>query len=503
MPCSQCVRRSLTCTFPNGQLLDVASWTEPRPTTESVQGELLIHHTVPRALEVMPDVTSLPEMQHDRQASAGQVECGSIHTMSVMTESDSPHIAESINDSAATIFRDMALDHNEPTGSDFVSTGMNWWTAETPTVDNDVCAQILTYDWQPIELDPVDEIATSGGAQPTTSAISQSLQEGDLPSEGQSPPTQRSVQAEPPQPESPFAETLRHMAGDLKPLPIADATADGRYYVDGMAGRVALPGNQGPSPARASPPVFQASSDPSCRHDAGITSRSHHMSRPTTEPLRSEVVKNLYADLLSRVRENPSQTNDVNRLESFLSSGEMSDFIRAYFDRFHVIFPFVRSSEFANGTASWLLVLAVVAMGAHLTRSRSATSLHTLLSNILRSQLFSSGGSDQVSNLKVSQLSRGMIADRVPVIQARILNLILMLQSGSLQFVSDALVERACLVECCEAMDLLGTHLRTSVRAARGDDGAGTQERIQSETQLRTGLMIWVSLAIYDARQGY
>jgi hypothetical protein len=82
--------------------------------------------------------------------------------------------------------------------------------------------------------------------------------------------------------------------------------------------------------------------------------------------------------------------------------------------------------------------------------------------------------------------------DRLPIIQARILNVLLMVHSGTSRLMEIAVLEFTALVAASHRMKLLRPDIREWLIDTFNNPGL-KQEWLQIQLQSRAGYMIWVS----------
>lgn len=188
-------------------------------------------------------------------------------------------------------------------------------------------------------------------------------------------------------------------------------------------------------------------------------------------------------------------------IADFPSYAQMRLFVYHYFDNFHPVFSFLRKSSFAHDASqSWVLLLAVAAVGAKYSTSQHdrsrADPLLRCLSVILHQKHY---GNEPNDNPAYNAQSCGD-ANAVPrappdlrLVQAAVLNLMCLMNSGKSAYVHRALMERHYLTDACATLQLLSGNNRIF------DIRSSTLQWLEQESRIRTGLIIWVSqpLVVY------
>ena len=186
-------------------------------------------------------------------------------------------------------------------------------------------------------------------------------------------------------------------------------------------------------------------------------------------------------------------------LSQFPPYAHIQGFVRYYFERFHLVFPFLRKSSFScDSSHHWVLLLAVAATGSRYLRRNQGMQpgkmLLDLLRMILSRRLFGLHVDDDESIPFIPGAhSVGSTIPDLPVLQAAILSVICTIHSGTKSMAERAFVERHYLVEACIASGLLSA---TSPAEALSDgpvDENSLRRWLYRESEIRTGMMIWVS----------
>jgi hypothetical protein len=272
------------------------------------------------------------------------------------------------------------------------------------------------------------------------------------------------------------------------------SSTEGRYYVDGTGARAPFGGRSlGRGSGVAIQLSYEADSD-------DMTSPKLPSSSSTTHPLCSQAA---YDNLIRHaIAESQHHRLDLS-VATFPSHSQVQLYVRHYFDNFHPIFPFVRKSTFASTAPSeWLLLLAVATVGSRYMRRQEGNIPGEVLFKVLDAALQhrkygygTESGSEHGDNLFIpGQHTRTFTSPSLVILQAGILNVILLQHSSKKTFVERAFVERHYLVEACHSLELISR--APNIRDIRSTTRYGEHESIQDwlgrETEIRVGMMIWV-----------
>jgi hypothetical protein len=179
-------------------------------------------------------------------------------------------------------------------------------------------------------------------------------------------------------------------------------------------------------------------------------------------------------------------------------------YVRHYFEDFHPIFPFVPKTAINQATPhAWLLLLAVAAVGSRYSQQQQEKSSADLLVTVLDAALqlrrygFCAEGCNDYSKARFVP-GQGEHIDRcpdLPILQAGILNVIILQKSGSKALLERALLDRHYLVQACHSLRLLSDRQPTGglTCAVNATGLEHVQQWLERETEIRAGMMIWVS----------
>ncbi|KAJ4288479.1 hypothetical protein N0V90_011715 [Kalmusia sp. IMI 367209] len=200
---------------------------------------------------------------------------------------------------------------------------------------------------------------------------------------------------------------------------------------------------------------------------------------------------------------------DMNAI-TLPTNEQINLYVRQYFEKFHPAFPFLRRSSFVNDVStSWLLLLAVSAVGAkfvqQLQLSRTGEQMLRLLNQILTRCKY---GLEQLHTEDVDNADYTpgrrfwkRTCPDLPLLQAGILNVACLLHSGKTALLERAIVERHYLVEACHSLHLLAyTECIGLENTDHPDRARVVHDWLVRESKIRTGMMIWVldSMFVYE-----
>ena len=169
-----------------------------------------------------------------------------------------------------------------------------------------------------------------------------------------------------------------------------------------------------------------------------------------------------------------------------------------YFARFHPVYPFLRKSvSLFGGESGWILLLAVITVGAKYaqdspTNRQRRDTLFSLLQAVLADHLRASPQEVEDDSWALEPWgSEGTNYLDLPIIQAGILSQLCMLHSGNSTLLRRASLERFYLVDACNSMRLLSAADDTTI-SMRVCDTVAFERWLESQSRIRTGMMIWV-----------
>ncbi|KAM0229123.1 hypothetical protein ACHAP5_011762 [Fusarium lateritium] len=269
-------------------------------------------------------------------------------------------------------------------------------------------------------------------------------------------------------------------------------STEGALYVEGMAARAPFRGLLRHSGAftveAASPLTHETSNSPEEIEAQGSCS--------------TYISDTLYSEMETTLRREAEIHGFGSGNTLIPSLGHIRCFVRLYYENFHPTFPFLRNSPSAwRDMSNWILLLAVSIIGAKYLGDPWSSSMSELLERVLSHRLDSNNKNDEYDNdswVPGSLQSRNRL-DLI-TLQAAILNSIYRLHSGKKEVVEHALTQRLILIEECRKMGLL-SHVPVSANpGSTHNSNATITAWLQAQSELRTGMMIWVldSIAAYE-----
>lgn len=199
----------------------------------------------------------------------------------------------------------------------------------------------------------------------------------------------------------------------------------------------------------------------------------------------SWISQDLYNEMLTNIQVVGGEHDNQISLSAIPSLTMMNKLCQLYFNHFHPSFPFIRKSPFVLGDGMWLLVIAVVAVGAQYALTPEVAPLKEPLAAILRRGVATlvhppNHIERSATTFSSSHASQGEI---VTVVQARILDVLLLVHSGNAVTMERGLSEYNSLLVTNRRMHLLWpAHLVEQ-----------STDRLYTESRIRTGYMIWVT----------
>ncbi|KAG5769485.1 hypothetical protein H9Q72_003289 [Fusarium xylarioides] len=279
----------------------------------------------------------------------------------------------------------------------------------------------------------------------------------------------------------------------------ASSSSNGALYVDGTAARAPFRGQL--LPQQASLQSSHPEQDPRLPEADGpdysyLKSLVASMRESSDNP---SVPEALYSKLSSVVQNeigiDPSLDLDVQipPLENIRA------FVLLYYQCFHPTYPFIqKSSSVWQISDNWILLLAVATTGARYAGSRWSSVMSELLDKGLRHRVDSiiKGNTGSAKGIWVPGNFQSHGRMDLQTLQASILNIISRIHSGQEVMMDWALHQRLALVEECRKMDLLSQTSPQTTDTLVQDGDVAVTAWMQTQSKLRTGLMIWVGLAL-------
>jgi hypothetical protein len=361
---------------------------------------------------------------------------------------------------------------------DLSTFGVNWIS---PQYEENV-------DWNAIVAGISTNAQWSGNLETWEPGGATTVQEGRYIQEQYLPQQQRPQQVEQ---MSVHSETTQ--SDHVTTSTLGANSAENLYYVDGDGARAPFGGR-----IRGRGSVVTSEELHDIPGGATTASTSSHVS--TSVHLFSQAA---YDNLVHHISLERQHNDLAASCTSFPSSTLMRLFVSYYFEHFHSIFPYVRKSTLLQiASSEWLLLLAVAAVGSrymHREQDRNARDmLTTTLDAALRRRKYGFV-LEHAAQLHDDIFVPGECATpntcpNIAVLQAGVLNVLLLQHSGKKTLIERAFIERHYLVEACHSLGLVSS--KPVVEHTAGAPDRTSQDVVRQwlkrETEIRTGLMIWV-----------
>ncbi|KAF5565279.1 transcription factor ZMS1 [Fusarium phyllophilum] len=275
----------------------------------------------------------------------------------------------------------------------------------------------------------------------------------------------------------------------------ASSSSNGALYVDGTAARAPFRGQLLPQQASLQSshpeqdPRLPEADGPDYSYLKSLVASMRESSDNTSVP------EALYSKLSSVVQKeigiDPSLDLDVQipPLENIRA------FVLLYYQCFHPTYPFIqKSSSVWQILDNWILLLAVATTGARYAGSRWSSVMSELLDKGLKHRVDSiiKGNTGSAKGIWVPGNFQSHGRMDLQTLQASILNIISRVHSGQEVMMDWALHQRLALVEECRKMDLLSQTSPQTTDTPVQDGDVAVTAWMQTQSKLRTGLMIWV-----------
>lgn len=288
-------------------------------------------------------------------------------------------------------------------------------------------------------------------------------------------------------------DTLQHVPVCPRTVSATTPTSiENIYYVDGTGARAPFGGKSHGRNSLTGDQVLGV-----------FEHRGTNFSSPAVSQVTTYFPQTSYDELFRYIsRECQRQNLDIST-EDFPSMTRLHLYVRHYFEDFHPIFPFIRKTAIDQATPhAWLLFLAVAAVGSRYSQQQeksSADLLVTVLDAALRLRRYGFCAEDCNDYSKAAFVpGQGEHIDRcpdLPTLQAGILNVIILQKSGRKALLERALLDRHYLVQACHSLRLLFDRPPTGglACAVNATGLEHVQQWLERETEIRAGMMIWVS----------
>ncbi|KAF5598988.1 transcription factor ZMS1 [Fusarium pseudocircinatum] len=275
----------------------------------------------------------------------------------------------------------------------------------------------------------------------------------------------------------------------------ASSSSNGALYVDGTAARAPFRGQLHPQQASLQSnrpeqdPRLPDADEPDYSYLKSLVASMRESSDSTSVP------EALYSKLSSVVQNEIGIDPSLNLDVQIPPLENIRAFVLLYYQCFHPKYPFIqKSSAVWQNSDNWILLLAVATTGARYAGSRWSSVMSELLDKGLRHRvdfiIKENTGSAKGIWVPGNFQSNGRMD--LQTLQASILNIISRIHSGQEVVMDWALHQRLALVEECRKMDLLSQTLPQTTDTPVQDGDVAVTAWMQTQSKLRTGLMIWV-----------
>ncbi|WAO93261.1 Hypothetical protein NCS54_01080100 [Fusarium falciforme] len=280
---------------------------------------------------------------------------------------------------------------------------------------------------------------------------------------------------------------------------------EGRFYVDGAAARAPFRGCLTEThPTTDISPSDRSTGDPN--HTSTPLSASFEAERMPTigEDL---VLESVYDGLILQVQ-STSHIQALNLAPTTIPPlPHIRRFVKLYFEKFHPPYPFVQKSRFARNPRcplpqpdDWVLLLAVSAVGAWYCPEAQSLGWRDAMFKMVNAHMVFCISSPPRDDHELLWRPSGQTSTSVrfglPTLQASILNLIWMVQSGRENLIHRAMADRHHIVEQCKALNLLSMR-ESDFKIDTSPPELLIERWSDFQAKIRTGMMTWLLDCIF------
>ncbi|KAH7123486.1 hypothetical protein B0J13DRAFT_154808 [Dactylonectria estremocensis] len=481
MPCKRCHNKGLTCTYPAAR---------KRKAPLSDQGDASNRHTT-----VMNDTSPTAQMDRGETHHVGMIDDNTdgLHTISHRPAIQTPDV----NKMSDELQRDIAssscaIDNltsfaQEPAfgGEVLGMSTVNWLSPQYQNILNwDSQLVSMSYGGEPADMEfyfPFNAITPAQGSlQPDISGDTQPLDLATL----FSPQTLRSSLVE--------EDQTVASPGTNSPRSLSPQLTEGRLYVDGNAARAPFRGLLSHRGA-----ITSAISSKGGTFEYTL-SQFGAVIGPNPEgsdaPLGEVVSDYAYQNMLQKISSDTQTRSLGSNWTEIPPLVEIRGFVRQYFENFHPTYPFLRRSpSLFDQPDSWVLLLAVSAVGAGYSRQSSAiTSKGKMLQLLKDHAIFRIQGPVYGGELWMpTGLEPTTDGHDLLNLQAGILALVCLAHSGDSNMVKWAIENRHYFVQQYKAEPLLPECESRNNPVAQGSRWMIT------ESQSRSRMMLWLVDSVF------
>lgn len=255
-----------------------------------------------------------------------------------------------------------------------------------------------------------------------------------------------------------------------------------RFYVDGDGARASL-----------RPPLPSDASSSHCVSDTHTHTNSAAGGGQACS-VDGQLPVDLYQVLVDNLQAEFSNLTG----NAFPPYEQVSQWVRLYLEQFHPTLPFLRRLELFNVNSDWVLLLAVVTLGAFLSTSSEAGKVRHSLMEILEQVVTHRHESvqsrqDIEKDWILPASARTERSGDLAIWQAAVLSAICLLHCGRKDKISRAVAGRHRLVDACHSLQLLSASPPKYSTGSAGDPRRWCRAWYQTQASIRLGLMIWAS----------
>ncbi|KFY29507.1 hypothetical protein V493_02326 [Pseudogymnoascus sp. VKM F-4281 (FW-2241)] len=481
-PCLTCVRKGLDCTFPARPrrspgvataMLAQPSQQIPRQDQDPPELRVILpvdqSSTIPFTEQISQDYLQIrPEVPQWNSAWTEQTRQFQQNQLN-QTTLNNPERGFGINEST---------NQQQP-------LSMNWMTADNWTYNSPVWPG----DWLAIE--PSGILPGNIGLE-SSEALESTLWAPRSSGQGHPPEILLDTQGinEPNSPTYSIRTLSTNATGS-----VTSSNPPSKYYVDSVGARAST---QGIRRKRRSSRVANESNS-ECVQNHRPSQYNHQTQPQISAGLEKEnsltfewVTYELYDDLLRNIGIQDSDHSTLDPLR-FPSLAQLNDLCQVFFDKFHPRLPLIPKIAFQLVSGMWILVLAVAAVGATFSYTSAPQNPQDMLASYLRAaieaKVYSTDSDSPSMSTEITQWSSGS-EDKMFILQARILSVVMMIHSGSTILLRKALMEFSALVACSRRLKLLRPYKQKPFAFEADGELRQQDDWLEAETRCRAGYTI-------------
>ncbi|EPS38027.1 hypothetical protein H072_8252 [Dactylellina haptotyla CBS 200.50] len=201
------------------------------------------------------------------------------------------------------------------------------------------------------------------------------------------------------------------------------------------------------------------------------------------------VTTDVYSDLIQNLVSRDQLDDEVLNSNTFPSLPIINHLVYLFFTNFNALFPFIPRISFQQPqTDNWALLLAVASFGSKYSSSPELAQVKERLQNICQETfLDETQSSDRQYDITATPFDISTRSSSLPLIQARILNVLSLLQSGQSNNMRTAVFQKNALIAIFQKLNML-----KPISMNFQDLNANRGQWEYQEASNRTGMMIWL-----------